>query len=76
MVHLVVQLMREIKLFGPVYLRWMHPFERYMKVLKSFVRNRNRPEGCIAEAQICEEAVEFCSNFLSGLDSIGLGSLN
>ncbi|TYK07537.1 transposon protein, putative, CACTA, En/Spm sub-class [Cucumis melo var. makuwa] len=50
-VHLVVHLVREVKLCGPVYLRWMYPFERYMKVLKSFVRNRNRPEGCIAEAQ-------------------------
>ncbi|TYK29823.1 uncharacterized protein E5676_scaffold208G00510 [Cucumis melo var. makuwa] len=47
-----------------------------MKVLKSFVRNRNRPEGCIAEAQVCEEVVQFCLDFLSGLDPIGLGSLN
>ncbi|KAL4037167.1 hypothetical protein IC575_000754 [Cucumis melo] len=45
-------------------------------LFKSFVRNRNRPEGCIAEAQVCEEAVHFCSDFLSGLDEIGLGSLN
>ncbi|KAL0544079.1 hypothetical protein IC582_019190 [Cucumis melo] len=76
MVHLVVHLVREVKLCGPVYLRWMYPFERYMKVLKSFVRNRNRPEGCITEAQVCEETVQFCSDFLSGLDPIGLGSLN
>ena len=74
--HIVVHLVREVKLCGPVYLRWMYPFERYMKVLKNFVRNRNRPEGCIAEAQVCEEAVQFCSDFLSGLDPIGLGSLN
>ena len=47
-----------------------------MKVLKSYVRNRTRPEGFIPEAQICEETVEFCSDFLSGLDPIGLGSLN
>ncbi|KAA0062133.1 transposase [Cucumis melo var. makuwa] len=76
MVHLVVHLVREVKLCGPVYLRRMYPFEKYMKVLKIFVRNRNRPEGCIAEAQVCEEAVQFCSDFLSGLDPIGLGSLN
>ncbi|KAA0043012.1 transposase [Cucumis melo var. makuwa] len=74
MVHLCVHLVREAKLCGPIYLRWMYPFERYMKVLKSYVRNRNRPEGSIAEAHICEEAVEFCSEFLSGLDPIGLGS--
>ncbi|KAA0054101.1 hypothetical protein E6C27_scaffold131G00070 [Cucumis melo var. makuwa] len=76
MVHLVVHLVREAKLCGPVYFWWMYPFERYMKVLKSFVRNRNRPEGCIAKAQVCEEAVQFCSDFLSRLDPIGLGSLN
>ncbi|KAA0052792.1 transposase [Cucumis melo var. makuwa] len=76
MVHLVVHLVREVKFCGPVYLWWMYPFKRYMKVLKSFVRNRNQPEGCIAKAQVCEEAVQFCSDFLSRLDPIGLGSLN
>ncbi|KAA0040935.1 transposase [Cucumis melo var. makuwa] len=74
MVHLCVHLVREAKLCGPIYLRWMYPFERYMKVLKSYVRNRNLPEGSIAKAHICEEAVEFCFEFLSGLDPIGLGS--
>ncbi|KAA0063971.1 transposase [Cucumis melo var. makuwa] len=74
MVHLCFHLVREAKICGPIYLRWMYPFERYMKVLKSYVRNRNRPEGSIAEAHICEEAVEFCSEFLSGLDPIGLDS--
>ena len=34
MVHLIVHLVREIRLCGPVFLRWMYPVERYMKVLK------------------------------------------
>ncbi|BBH06975.1 hypothetical protein Prudu_018761 [Prunus dulcis] len=38
--------------------RWMYPFERYMKVLKGYVQNRTRPEGCIAERYIAEEALE------------------
>ncbi|KAK9206706.1 hypothetical protein WN943_016985 [Citrus x changshan-huyou] len=74
MVHLMVHLVREVKLCGPVYLRWMYPFERDMKKLKGYVRNRNRPEGCIAEAYIAEEAVEFCSEYLSGVDAVGLPS--
>ena len=37
---------------------------RYMKVLKDFVRNPARPEGCIAEAYLAEECVRFCSEFL------------
>ncbi|CAL8174093.1 unnamed protein product [Prunus armeniaca] len=61
MVHLVVHLVREVRLCGPVYFRWMYPFERYMKVLKGYVQNRTRPEGCIAEWYIAEEAVEFCT---------------
>jgi len=74
MVHLMVHLVREVKLCGPVYLRWMYPFERDMKKLKGYVRNRNRPEGCIAEAYIVEEAIEFCSEYLSGVDAVGLPS--
>lgn len=35
-----------------------------MKVLKDFVRNTARPEGCIAEAYLAEECVRFCSEFL------------
>ena len=64
MVHLVVHLGREARLCGPVHFRWMYPFERYMKVLKDFVRNPARPEGCIAEAYLAEECVWFCSQFL------------
>lgn len=64
MVHLTVHLGREARLCGPVHFRWMYPFERYMKVLKDFVRNTARPEGCIAEAYLAEECVRFCSDFL------------
>ncbi|RVW94540.1 hypothetical protein CK203_030792 [Vitis vinifera] len=72
MLHLTVHLVREVRLCGPVYLRWMYPFERFMKVLKGYVRNRNRPEGCIAECYIAEEAIEFCTEYLSNVDVIGI----
>ena len=71
MIHLTVHIVREVKLCGPIYLRWMYPFERFMKVIKNSVRNRYRPEGCIAESYLIEEAIEFCSDFLSGVDPIG-----
>ncbi|KAL0548993.1 hypothetical protein IC582_013472 [Cucumis melo] len=73
MTHLTVHIVREVKLYGPVYLRWMYHFERYMKVLKNYVRNRHRSEGCNVESYIVEEAIEFCSDFLSGVDPVGLG---
>lgn len=43
---------------------------RYMKVLKDFVRNPARPEGCIAEAYLAEECVRFCSEFLKKTTSV------
>ena len=63
MIHLSIHLVREVELCGPIFLRWMYPFERYMKTFKGYVRNRARPEGCIAEAYIAEEAVECLVNF-------------
>ncbi|XP_010474959.1 PREDICTED: uncharacterized protein LOC104754455 [Camelina sativa] len=65
MVHLTVHLGSEARLGGPVHFRWMYPFERYMKVLKNFVRNPARPEGCIAESYLAEECMHY-SNYSYG----------
>ncbi|KAH9717946.1 hypothetical protein KPL71_022033 [Citrus sinensis] len=72
MIHLTVHLVEQVRLCGPVYLRWMYPFERQMKTLKDYVRNRYRPEGCIVESYIAEEALAFCAVYLSNCDVIGL----
>ncbi|RVW63381.1 hypothetical protein CK203_060588 [Vitis vinifera] len=74
MVHLTMYLVKEVRLCGPVYLRWMYPFERFMKVLKDYVRNHNRPEGCIVECYIAEEGIEFCTEYLSNIEAIGFPS--
>ncbi|XP_075494777.1 uncharacterized protein LOC142532346 [Primulina tabacum] len=76
MIHLTVHLVREIKLCGPVWFRHMYPFERFIKILKGYVQNCNRPEGCIAERYIAEEPVEFCSNYMSNVDTIGIPSMH
>ena len=75
MVHLIVHLVCEVQLCGLVYLRWMYPFERFMKILKGYVRNRNRLEGCIAECYIAKEAVEYCSEYLSNMKAVGIPSM-
>ena len=66
MIHLMVHLVRELRLCGPVFYRWMFPFERFNKILKSYVRNRFYPEGSIAEGYLKEESIEFCSEFYRG----------
>ncbi|BBH01932.1 hypothetical protein Prudu_012341 [Prunus dulcis] len=39
-----------------------------------YVQNRTRPEGCIAERYIAEEAVEFCTQHLSDVSTVGVPS--
>ncbi|CAL8167788.1 unnamed protein product [Prunus armeniaca] len=45
-----------------------------LQVLKGYVQNRTRPEGCIAERYIAEEAVEFCTEHLSDVSTVGVPS--
>ncbi|KAL6146109.1 hypothetical protein ACLB2K_056792 [Fragaria x ananassa] len=75
MIHLTVHLVREVEWCGPVFFRWMFPFERYMKVLKEYVKNRHFPEGCMAEKYIVEEAVEYLEECIhSGGITVGIPS--
>ncbi|XP_056690116.1 uncharacterized protein [Spinacia oleracea] len=72
MIHLTVHLVREVQLCGPAYLRYMYAVERFMKILKDYVHSGSRPEGCIVERTLIEEALEFCIHYLSNVDAIGL----
>ncbi|CAL2229362.1 unnamed protein product [Prunus armeniaca] len=50
------------------------PSHRYMKGLKGYVQNRTRREGCIAERYIAKEAVEFGTEHLSDVSTVGVPS--
>jgi hypothetical protein len=72
MTHLLVHLVKEIRILGPVFLHNMFPFERFMGVLKKYVRNHARPEGSISKGYGTEEVIEFCVDFLPDLKPIGV----
>ena len=72
MTHLLVHIVKEINILGPVFLHNMFPFERYMAVLKKYVRNQSRPEGCIAKGYGTEDVIEFCVDFIDDLSPIGV----
>jgi len=72
MIHLIVHLVREIKCCGPIYLRWMYPVERYMKILKRYTKNLHRTKASIVERYIAEEAIEFCSKYIEKAKLVGL----
>nr|GFB27651.1 hypothetical protein [Tanacetum cinerariifolium] len=63
MIYLVIHLPLEALEGGPIRPRWMYPFERYMKKLKGYVRNKAKPEGSIVEGYVAEEALTFSSHY-------------
>ncbi|XP_074299528.1 uncharacterized protein LOC141630649 [Silene latifolia] len=71
MVHLVIHLVREIKLCGPVFQRNMWAMEREMGTYKRRMKNRCRPEGSIVEATIACETIQFCVDYMADVQPIG-----
>jgi len=67
MVHLIVHLVREIRLCGLVFLRWMYPIEQCMKIFNGYVKNPYQ-----TKASIIEEAIEFCTTYVLEVDVIGV----
>jgi hypothetical protein len=75
MTHVLVHLVDEIAILGPIFLHNMFPFERFMGVLKKYVRNCARPEGSISMGWQTEEVIGFCVDFIPDLKPIGLPQL-
>ncbi|GJX32663.1 putative reverse transcriptase domain, ribonuclease H-like domain, aspartic peptidase domain protein [Tanacetum coccineum] len=63
MIHLPIHLALEALEGGPIHPRWMFPFERFIKKLKGYVRNKAKLEGSIAEGYVAEEALTFSSHY-------------
>jgi hypothetical protein len=72
MVHLLVHIVNEIIALGPVFLHQMYAFERYMGILKGYVRNRAHPEGSMIEGYSTEEVVECCIDYIKDSNPIGV----
>jgi hypothetical protein len=60
MIHLVDQIL----ILGPLYLHSMFLYERFLAVLKAYMRNRAHPEGSIMEGYTIEEVVECCTDYV------------
>jgi len=50
----------------------MYPIERYMNFLKGYVKNNYRPKALMIERYIAEKSIEFCSEYMSKENLIGL----
>jgi hypothetical protein len=72
MTHLLVHLIKDISILGTVFLHNMFPFERFIGVLKKYVRNHAWLEGSIAQDYRTEEVIEFRVDFIPDLNPIGV----
>ena len=70
--HFMIHIVDQISALGPVYLHHMFPFERFMYVMKRYVRTRSHPEGSMIEGYTTEETIECCSDYIKDGRSIGL----
>ena len=65
MSHLVLHLVEELELCGPVHTRWMYNVERMNKVLKVYVKYMSKPEACMAKLYVLNEAIGLVANFMA-----------
>ncbi|XP_062104239.1 uncharacterized protein LOC133815411 [Humulus lupulus] len=82
MIHLMVHLPLEAKLGGPVQMRWMYSIEREEKkvICKSFTEikvsddysSNIRNLVSMGDLKLIEEEIEFCSEYMSGVQGIGI----
>jgi hypothetical protein len=70
MQHLLVHLPWEAKVGGPMQFMWLYSQERDLKKLTIAVHNKARFEGCIAEASICKEIMNFSSKYFSRVNNV------
>lgn len=70
MSHLVIHLVEELELCGPVHTRWMYSVERMNKVLKGYVSNMARPEACMAKSHVLEEAIGLVTEFMTDYEPL------
>jgi hypothetical protein len=70
--HLMIHLVDQIHTLGSLYLHSMFPYEWYLIVLKSYVRNRAHTKGSIMEGYTTEEVVEYFTDYVKDKKMIGL----
>jgi len=65
MTHLLIHLVEDLDVCGPVGPRWCYPIERFMVILKHYVCNKTKPEGCMVMGYMYDEALGFCTEYFS-----------
>ena len=65
MSHLVLHLVEELELCGPVHTRWIYNMERMNKVLKRYMNNMARPEAYMVKSYVLDEVIGLVEEFMA-----------
>jgi hypothetical protein len=69
--HLMIHLVDQILTLGSLYLHSIFSYERFLAVLKAYMRNRTHTECSIMEGYTTEEVVECYVNYVKDEKRIG-----
>jgi hypothetical protein len=72
MEHYMIHFVDQIFVLGPSYMHYMYPYERYMVVMKGYVRNRAHLEGSMIEGYTIEEVIECYAYYIKDGKPIGV----
>jgi hypothetical protein len=64
MTHLVLHVVEELAICGPVHSRWMYLVERTLGTLKKYVRNQARPKASMASGYVLDETLGFVTEYM------------
>lgn len=64
MTHLMVHLVQELYILGPVHTRCMHLYKYYYRGMKGFVKNLTKPKGNNGKAYEVKESLGFVTKYM------------
>jgi hypothetical protein len=70
--HLMIHLVDQILTLSSLYLHSMFSYQRFLAVLKAYVRNHAHLKGSIMEGYTTEEVVKCCADYVKDGKWIGL----
>lgn len=63
--NFIIHLIDELKMCGHVGNKWCYPIERYLHVLKKYVRNQAKPKSYMTLRYIYDEALRFTIEYFA-----------
>lgn len=70
MTLLVLHLVDELDICGPVHSCWMYPIEQATKNLKGYICNLCKPEGSVVKGYIFDEALGLYTKYMQNFQTM------